>query len=105
VHEIRKYKFEDTACSDVLFVVHRYHYKFVGLAGDRNRTGDNSEYPFESILSKFRRICLKKGILCLRVTFFALLDIKINYFIGILLAFVSDFLYLNFQILLTNKKN
>jgi len=33
VHEIRKYKFYDIACSDVLFVVHRYHYKFVGLAG------------------------------------------------------------------------
>ena len=33
VHEIRKYKFYYIACSDVLFVVHRYHYKFVGLAG------------------------------------------------------------------------
>jgi len=33
VHEIRKYKFYEVACSDVLFVVHRYHYKFVGLAG------------------------------------------------------------------------
>jgi len=33
VHEIRKYKFYEIACSDVLFVVHRYHYKFVGLAG------------------------------------------------------------------------
>jgi len=33
VHEIRKYKFYDITCSDVLFVVHRYHYKFVGLAG------------------------------------------------------------------------
>jgi len=33
VHEIRKYKFYDIACSDVLFVEHRYHYKFVGLAG------------------------------------------------------------------------
>ena len=31
MHEIRKYKFDDIACLDVLFVVHRYHYKFVGL--------------------------------------------------------------------------
>ena len=33
VHEIRKYKFNEIACSDVLFVVHRYLYKFVGSSG------------------------------------------------------------------------
>jgi len=33
VHEIRKYKFNEIACSDVLFVVHRYLYKFVGIGG------------------------------------------------------------------------
>jgi len=45
VHEIGKYKFDDITCSDVLFVVHRYHYKFVGLARDRNRSG-NSKHIF-----------------------------------------------------------
>ena len=49
VHEIRKYKFYDIACSDVLFVVHRYHYKFVGLARDRNRSGDSHKL-YSSVL-------------------------------------------------------
>jgi len=33
VHEIRKYKLNEEACSDVLFVVHRYLYKFGGSSG------------------------------------------------------------------------
>jgi len=31
---IRKYKFDDIACSDVLFSCIRYHYKFVGIGGE-----------------------------------------------------------------------